>query len=460
MEITMYPLEVNNIPASIAGLEMTLSPMSKNDVTLRINSKMYYISNDACNKLVKKAALLRFPQNSYNAGDPTSLGSLASRVHEKELLQQFAIKTESLLSQFFKGKNLDKKTLEKTSELIYKNCISKIHPNKGHVNPVFFKFTKNSVTLATPSGKPQDDGIYAAFTDSMRHHLFIRTCNAFAYGAVKKLYDFQSVPLIENPTSMTTNEKTMMCSLSATDELGFQETGLLNSFECAYIINAPVKIAQFTYNGRAFYEYLAPRASATLNGELVKSRNINYQTTLKYMLHVSKGLEYLHNEKQLVHADIKCGNILLYDGDIAKICDFGSCREVTTFKGGAPDGSTIRSPEIEIKTDNNETTMGFPHDMFAWGATLFELTSPNQQKPYFLKDAFAGFRVDEKDLKSNNPDHNTKLFQNWPTSVDKYGSAIQKLLPQPLELNYKERMIAGDAVKFIEGVLNEANSSF
>lgn len=39
---------------------------------------------------------------------------------------------------------------------------------------------------------------------------------------------------------------------------------------------------------------------------------------------VASGLKYLHEEKKLLHGDLKSGNVLIKgDFKIAKLCDFG-----------------------------------------------------------------------------------------------------------------------------------------
>jgi serine/threonine protein kinase len=61
-------------------------------------------------------------------------------------------------------------------------------------------------------------------------------------------------------------------------------------------------------------------------GSLSKSiANLNGPAQQQIMLGLSEGLAYLHNERKIIHRDIKLENILL-KGGVAKIADFGLSR--------------------------------------------------------------------------------------------------------------------------------------
>ena len=46
-------------------------------------------------------------------------------------------------------------------------------------------------------------------------------------------------------------------------------------------------------------------------------------STLTILLDVASGLEYLHNNANMLHGDVKPANILI-KGDTFKLCDFGT----------------------------------------------------------------------------------------------------------------------------------------
>lgn len=44
---------------------------------------------------------------------------------------------------------------------------------------------------------------------------------------------------------------------------------------------------------------------------------------LALLIQVAEGVKYLHKDKGIVHGDLKCRNVLIMDGKLARICDFG-----------------------------------------------------------------------------------------------------------------------------------------
>eukprot|EP00762_Andalucia_godoyi_P002043 ANDGO_02474.mRNA.1 Serine/threonine-protein kinase BCK1/SLK1/SSP31 len=69
-----------------------------------------------------------------------------------------------------------------------------------------------------------------------------------------------------------------------------------------------------------FMEYMA---GGSLKDLLVRNTRILPERACQYLLHVARGLLFLHNQK-IVHRDLKLDNILLDDNGIARIGDFGT----------------------------------------------------------------------------------------------------------------------------------------
>ena len=96
------------------------------------------------------------------------------------------------------------------------------------------------------------------------------------------------------------------------------------------------------------------------------------------------GLCYLHDERRIIHRDIKSANILVgrdpHGDTFVRIGDFGISRHLSAAHGG-PGGvahTTIGTPHFlapeVIKGATDDTGYGFPADVWSLGVTAIELT--------------------------------------------------------------------------------------
>lgn len=98
---------------------------------------------------------------------------------------------------------------------------------------------------------------------------------------------------------------------------------------------------------------------------------------------ISKALNYLHNDKLLMHGDLKSANILIFgDFKLAKLCDFG-----VTLQLKEPDGEVIpnsyyigteawSAPEvIGVDTLDEDIVVTSKADIFSYGLTIWEMLS-------------------------------------------------------------------------------------
>lgn len=91
----------------------------------------------------------------------------------------------------------------------------------------------------------------------------------------------------------------------------------------------------------------------------------------KVFTDICKGLEFLH-KKGIIHADLKPSNIL-YDGKVAKLCDFGLsiyCGEGKTSSAGEVVTLHYRAPELLVYPSNS---FGKEIDIWSLGCVLSEL---------------------------------------------------------------------------------------
>ena len=102
----------------------------------------------------------------------------------------------------------------------------------------------------------------------------------------------------------------------------------------------------------------------------IKEEKPSPDQSYAWALQVASGMQHLHNNN-VVHRDLKSGNILLSFGLVAKVCDFGTARTMaktamTTQKG------TYRwmAPEIVEGVEANINKMC---DVFSFGMVMYEI---------------------------------------------------------------------------------------
>ncbi|XP_074144506.1 lymphokine-activated killer T-cell-originated protein kinase isoform X2 [Sminthopsis crassicaudata] len=127
--------------------------------------------------------------------------------------------------------------------------------------------------------------------------------------------------------------------------------------------------------------------------DLIEERNTNFHspfpaaTILKVALHMARGLKYLHQEKKLLHGDIKSSNVVIKgDFEAIKICDVGVSLPLD-------ENMTVSDPEAHyIGTEPWKPKEALEEggiitdkaDIFAFGLTLWEmmtLTIPHINLP-------------------------------------------------------------------------------
>ena len=104
--------------------------------------------------------------------------------------------------------------------------------------------------------------------------------------------------------------------------------------------------------------------------------------SLAWASNVAHGMKHLHDNR-VIHRDLKSKNVLLTSELVAKLCDFGTARELEHTTTTTEQAGTYRwmSPEIMRETKariNNKC------DLFSYGMILFELFA--HQIPYAGSD--------------------------------------------------------------------------
>jgi p21-activated kinase 1 len=107
------------------------------------------------------------------------------------------------------------------------------------------------------------------------------------------------------------------------------------------------------------------------------------------MRHILRGVDYMHNERQIMHNDIKSDNILITEQYEIKISDFGLSRELRRRdqKRTSEAGTLYYMAPEQVELPQKRPCYGIEADIWACGIILYTMTKGGKPPHFGVESA-------------------------------------------------------------------------
>lgn len=147
-----------------------------------------------------------------------------------------------------------------------------------------------------------------------------------------------------------------------------------------------------------------------------------------------EGVNYMHEDREMLHTDLKAANLMLGQDGQVKLIDFGTAKvgNITNIEGRVVDNPNFLAPE-QLPGYTNTTVGTNKSDMWSIGTLGFELlVGPLQSHPFFTSN----FNTDkERHLVSHMNNVDSRLMSQMPEPQGKmkevYDLIDKMMMPMP-----------------------------